>query len=172
MVSVDFSDSTDMVVDNAAIFATDPKSEIIILHVCLPLEKLIGRTLASQHIDNTGLSTMVDLSSTRYDIARDEVAHELRYEHKLILHQVDRMKEKGIKTRGILTHGKLLKTIIREVEELKIDVVVVGSHCHNTLHKLFSGSIRDSLLKQLTIPVYIVPVLHEKHHRQFKAWGA
>ena len=173
LVTVDFSDSTDAVVDNAAVFAYNKKdSEVVILHVCPPLEKLMGRTLASQRADSVGGPGTGYLNFVRYDVARDEVAHELRYEHKLILDQVNRLKEKGINARGVLTHGKLPGALIREANELKADVVVVGSHCHGTLHKLFAGCIRDSLLKELNIPIYIVPVKNESHHRQFTTWGA
>ncbi len=171
MVSVDFSDSSDAVVDNAALFAT-ADSEVVIIHVCPPLEKLMGRTLASQRAASIGGPGTGYLNFIRYDVARDEVAHELRYEHKLILDQVDRLKMQGINARGILTHGKLPATLVREAKVLNADVVVVGSHCHNMLHKLFSGCIRDTLLKELNIPIYIVPVKHEAHHKQFKTWGA
>lgn len=172
MVTIDFSDTTDEIIDQAVTFSKLSDAEVIILHVCPPLEKLMERALSAQNSDGLAKFRPSFLTVPRYDIVRDEVAHELRHEHQLLLEQVNRLKEQNISTRGILTHGKLVPTIIREVNELEVDVIVIGSHCHGTVHKLFSGSVRDTLLKELEIPIFIVPVKHESHHKQFKRWKA
>lgn len=172
MVTIDFSDTTDEMIDKAVSISKMSDAEVIIMHVCPPLKKLMDRVISNQNRGGLTKFKPNFLTVPRYDIVRDEVAHELRHEHQLLLEQVNRLKEQNINTRGILTHGNLIPTIIREVTELEVDVLVIGSHCHGAVHKLFSGSVRDTLLREIDIPICIIPVKHESHHKQFKRWRA
>lgn len=61
---------------------------------------------------------------------------------------------------NIITHlaeGDTAKKILEFAEEWKADVVVMGTHSHSTLEKLFLGTVASTVLERTKIPVYMVP---------------
>jgi len=56
-----------------------------------------------------------------------------------------------------LAEGDTAKKILEYAEEWGADVVVMGTHSHSTLEKLFLGTVASSVLERTSIPVYMVP---------------
>lgn len=68
---------------------------------------------------------------------------------------VEHLKDPNVKTH--LAEGDTAKTILEYAEEWKADVIVMGTHSHSTLEKLFMGSVASSVIEHTKIPVYLVP---------------
>lgn len=61
---------------------------------------------------------------------------------------------------GILTHlaeGDTSRAILEYAEEWQADLIVMGTHSHSTLEKLFIGTVASGVLEHTEIPVYMVP---------------
>lgn len=56
-----------------------------------------------------------------------------------------------------LRAGRPVPTMLRLIEELKPDFVVVGSHGRGAVMRLFLGSVSAELIKYSTVPVLVVP---------------
>ncbi|SRX55936.1 universal stress protein [Aequorivita sp. CIP111184] len=56
-----------------------------------------------------------------------------------------------------LAEGDTAKTILEYAEEWKADLIVMGTHSHGTLEKIFLGTVASSVLEHTKIPVYMVP---------------
>jgi len=56
-----------------------------------------------------------------------------------------------------LAEGDTAKSILEYAEEWKADVIVMGTHSHGTLEKIFLGTVASSVLEKTKIPVYMVP---------------
>jgi nucleotide-binding universal stress UspA family protein len=56
-----------------------------------------------------------------------------------------------------LAEGDTAKSILEYSEEWKADVIVMGTHSHGTLEKIFLGTVASSVLEHTKIPVYMVP---------------
>ena len=71
--------------------------------------------------------------------------------------------EKTVKHLGgdnITTHladGDTAQKILEYAEEWNADVIVMGTHSHSTLEKIFLGTVASSVLEKTKIPVYMVP---------------
>ena len=68
---------------------------------------------------------------------------------------------KHIGGENITTHlaeGDTAKKILEYAKEWGADVIVMGTHSHSTLEKLFLGTVASSVLERTEIPVYMVPV--------------
>lgn len=68
--------------------------------------------------------------------------------------------KKHLKDENIQTHlaeGDTAKKILEYSEEWKADLIVMGTHSHGTLEKLFLGTVASSVLEKTKIPVYMVP---------------
>jgi|TARA_R110000823_G_scaffold311448_1_gene437007 nucleotide-binding universal stress UspA family protein len=56
-----------------------------------------------------------------------------------------------------LAEGDTAKSILEYSEEWKADVIVMGTHSHGTLEKIFLGTVASSVLEHTKIPLYMVP---------------
>jgi len=56
-----------------------------------------------------------------------------------------------------LAEGDTAKRILEYAEEWRADVIVMGTHSHGTLEKIFLGTVASSVLEHTKIPVYMVP---------------
>ncbi|MCG2418697.1 universal stress protein [Aequorivita sp. F47161] len=56
-----------------------------------------------------------------------------------------------------LAEGDTAKSILEYAESWNADVIVMGTHSHGTLEKIFLGTVASSVLERTEIPVYMVP---------------
>jgi len=89
---------------------------------------------------------------------RDEIAEELRAEHKQIQRIADKIRAEGIDCDGLLIQGPTEEMILEEIEKLNIDLLVVGNKKKGFFQELFVGSITNDLIKDVSIPIFLVPL--------------
>lgn len=56
-----------------------------------------------------------------------------------------------------LAEGDTAQKILEYAEEWKADVIVMGTHSHGALERLFLGTVASSVLERTKIPVHMVP---------------
>ena len=56
-----------------------------------------------------------------------------------------------------ITEGDFAEAILETAKELKVDVIVMGSHSRKWLDKVLMGSVTEKVLAHSTIPLFIVP---------------
>lgn len=56
-----------------------------------------------------------------------------------------------------LAEGDTSKKILEYAEEWNADLIVMGTHSHSTLEKIFLGTVASTVLEKTKIPVYMVP---------------
>ena len=57
----------------------------------------------------------------------------------------------------IVKNGGLGETILRTATELKIDIIVMGTHNRRGLEKILIGSVAENVLHHSSIPLFIIP---------------
>lgn len=57
-----------------------------------------------------------------------------------------------------ITEGDTASRILEYAEEWGADTIVMGTHSHSTLEKLFLGTVASTVLEKTKIPVYMVPI--------------
>ncbi len=60
----------------------------------------------------------------------------------------------------VLTHlaeGDTANSILEYAEKWNADLIVMGTHSHGTLEKLFLGTVASTVLEHTKTPVYMVP---------------
>ncbi len=65
-----------------------------------------------------------------------------------------------LKDENVTTHlaeGDTAKKILEYANEWKADLIVMGTHSHGTLEKIFLGTVASTVLERTEIPVYMVP---------------
>lgn len=132
-------EQTDKILTEAELLAKSFQAKVWLIHIAAPDPEFVDYSVGPQYI-------------------RDEIADELRGEHRQIQRIADSLKSKGINCDGLLIQGPTEKMILEEVEKLAIDLLVMGNKKQSFLHDLFVGSITDGLVKEVNIPVYLVPL--------------
>ncbi len=64
---------------------------------------------------------------------------------------------KGIQVETQLLEGESIhRSIIKAVDELKIDLIVLSSHGRSGFKKLLMGSVAQSLITEVNVPVFVL----------------
>lgn len=138
ILPIDFSETTDMLVDGAIKFAKISNGKIHLIHVApADLGFAIG-DMGFQYFP---------------DIQENEIHKELlelnAIEQKIVSHQVpcEHLLKQGIASEIILNYAK----------EKNADYIVMGSHGRSGIYDVFVGSLTKELTKKSTIPVLVIP---------------
>lgn len=142
ILPVDFSDSTEQLVDYAISFAKDVQGKIHLIHV-----------------SPTDIGFVIGDMGYQYfpELEENEMKYELkelnRLEQYIIAHDVE--------TSHILKQGNAADIILGHAEEKKADYIVMGSHGRSGIYDVFVGSLTKDLTKRANVPVLVVPC-HKK----------
>ncbi|MCP4179327.1 MAG: universal stress protein [bacterium] len=157
LVPIDFSDVTGKVIHNAVEMAKAFNAELKIIHVAPPVAYEVRNKIETQIMPGLGEMGGNVAGYISYDLARDQIASKLKLEHNKLLEIKDHVEKKNINTNTFLYEGKVLETILHQVEEYKPDILILGSHGHGYMHKVLLGSVAVAVIKSLKCPVMIIP---------------
>ena len=139
LAAVDLSKASGYVIEAVHRVALATDAEVYVLHTIIPLPGIAGPEFnpVTEHQD----------LSERYLDERDQL-NEL----------VSQLVEAGVNASALMAQGDPVKTIMREVERLDAELVVIGSHGHGMMFDALMGSISAGILRKSTIPVLVVPI--------------
>ncbi len=139
LVSIDFNEQEDLLMDKAYEVAKAFNAKIWLVHIAAPDPDFVGYDVGPQYI-------------------RDTRADDLRAEHKLLQDYAHILETKGVRTEGLLVQGATVEMLLKEAKKLNTDLIITGHHDHNFLYKAFMGSVSDEIIKESKIPVLMVPL--------------
>ncbi|MCF7791230.1 MAG: universal stress protein [Victivallales bacterium] len=157
LVPIDFSDLTEKILLKTEEFAEAFNAQVLFIHVTEPVTELIKDQVNAQTIPSLGDFGGPYTTTIRYDVVREQAAHELKREHSMILEIKDRFTDKNIDAKALLVEGEIIDTIVNEAEQINADMVIMGSHGHGPWHKALLGSTTNKVLKYLKKTLIIVP---------------
>jgi len=154
LAAIDFSKSTNAVVEQASILAKAMDAKLWILHVANDETQAVAYE-TSQYSDFSP-----DFVSIPGDVqlARDLSAEELKREHKELLGISANLKKDGVDAQAILMKGNASKLIVEKATDIGAEIIMLGSHGHGLLHKALLGSVSESVIHHAACNVMIVPV--------------
>lgn len=138
LVSIDFDDLSQTLLNHAKDLAQKFDSKIWLMHATAPDPAFIGYEVGPQYI-------------------RDGRAKELREEHKLLQDMTNGLLSLGLDADGLLIQGATIDTILEESRKLKIDLIICGHHKHGFLFDLIFGSTSEEIIRKSDIPVMVIP---------------
>lgn len=138
LVSIDFDNLTDTIIDHALRLADKRSTMIWLMHVAAPDPDFVGYEPGPQYV-------------------RDNRAVKLKVEMAKLTEQANRIEKMGYQADGVLIQGATAKTIIEESEKLNIDLIIVGKQHHNFLYNILFGSTPDEVIRRSKIPVLVIP---------------
>ncbi|MEO5967011.1 MAG: Nramp family divalent metal transporter [Ferruginibacter sp.] len=84
--------------------------------------------------------------------------YETRKDKEQLDTYVNQLKQKGLNVSGELGYRRRVTEIVRITNEVKADILIVGSHGHKGIKDFIFGSTIDSVRHKLKIPVLVVTV--------------
>lgn len=140
LLALDRREEAQQLVDYIKPLAKKFDSKIWIVHIADPEPDYIGYEVGPQYI-------------------RDFRAKDLKEEHTYLISLSESLSEDGIESQSILLEGYTADMLVKESEKLKVDIIVLGSHKHGLLHRMFAGDTTNSVIMRSTIPVLAVPIV-------------
>jgi nucleotide-binding universal stress UspA family protein len=138
LAAIDFSDVSTRVIEQAVEISQSFAGKLWLVHVTDPDPDFIGY--------GTGPQT-----------ERDWRAKILRDEHQYIQQQALELDRQGINVTPLLIQGATAEAILKEALKLKADLIVIGSHGHNSFYNALVGSVSEQVIRKATCPVLIIP---------------
>ncbi len=131
-VALDFSGKDEKLLAESLRVIDKAQTQLMLLHV---VESPVARTLGAEGEDMETLSDREHLEKL-----------------------VDMMKKAGISTEWRLASGDPVSGLAKMINELKADMVIVGSHGHMGVSDLVHGTVISNLRHQIKASVMIVPL--------------
>ena len=144
LITLDYNPDSEIVVNKGFELAQLMQAEICLLHVLAEM-----RYYGMQYepfMGYEGYAFPVD-----FQIQEEFVKVAKDYLDKTAAH----LGGKNISTH--LAEGDTANMILEYAEEWGADLIVMGTHSHGTLEKLFLGTVASSVLEHTKTPVYMVP---------------
>ena len=138
LVAIDFSDSTESILETVKVIAKSSGSKIWLIHVAAPEPDFVGYSVGPQ-------------------TERDVVAKGFHEEHKMLQQYAKGLREEGFECVALLVQGETVKTILHEADKLSVEMIILGTHGKSAVMKMLVGSTSEGLLRHSPVPVLIVP---------------
>ncbi len=138
-IALDFSGSEKKLLEESLRFIDKRKTEVWLLHV---VESPLARTLGAEAED------------------RETETDQQRLEQL-----ADIMKKSGISTQYRLGAGNPVSQLAGMINELKVELVIVGSHGHSGVSDLIHGSVINDLRHHVQADVMIIPIAQRKKEK-------
>lgn len=126
------------IIDTTISYAGSLGAKCWLIHVAAPNPDFVGFEVGPKYI-------------------RDELAEDLRDEHREIQKISDYFDKHKIDNEALLIQGATQEMIQKEIDKLSIDLLILGNKKHNFLEVFFKGSLTDSLVDEVNIPILLIP---------------
>ncbi len=138
LVAVDFLELTNRLLEMAAVFAEKFNAKIWLVHVAEPDPDFVGYEVGPQYI-------------------RDNVAKELRQEHRELQALAKGLEEKGLNAEALLIQGYTAESLVEEAGDVKADLIILGAAHHGKIFESLFGSVWEDVVKKSKIPILVLP---------------
>ncbi len=152
LITIDYNPTSQRVAEAGYEMAKAMNAQVVLLHVITNpayyASSVYDPIMGFGGFINLNLmesSLLSDLKKTAQDFLNKAKSH---------------LEDDDIET--IIEEGDIATAIIDTAKENKIDIIVMGSHSSKWLEHILIGSTAADVLKQSTIPLYIIPT--KKQH--------
>lgn len=138
LVSIDFSEVTDLLVDRAMEVGKAFSSTVRLLHVAPPDPAFASSKAWPQEV-------------------RDELAKELHEEHHRLQELAGRLKRQGLEVKVLMDRGSVVDTILEIASRTNSELIMLGSRTHGAFFQLAPRSIVKGIISRSHCPVLVIP---------------
>lgn len=152
LIALDYNPTAEKVAEVGFTMAKAMNAEVILLHVITD----------PQFYSSAGYSPIMDFAG--YIVVDPLQLESVQGLKEASLQYLEKSKhhlgDKTIKT--LVKEGDFADAILETAQEVKADIIVVGSHSRKWLENIVMGSVTEKVLHNTTIPLFIVPTKQKK----------
>ena len=177
LVAIDLKPGTDRLLAEAQRYAKALDAIVNIVHIADPDSDFVRYTKGGQEVtevtdyedpdpdlvsyvkDEQETETGADEVTEYNHTFRGDRAKEFRLEHQQVHALAEKMRASGIRVDQALTvQGPTLEKLLKEASKLDADLLILGSHQHGALYRLWYGDIAMDATKQAPCALLVVPI--------------
>lgn len=144
LICIDYNPTSELVADAGYELATNLNAEVCLIHIIADVQ-YYGVQYPT-FMGYEGFDAEVDLN-----IGREMIRVANNFLDTVRTH----LNDPQIETK--ILEGNTADIIIEYANQWNADVIVLGTHSHNILEKIFIGDVASKVLKNTKVPVYMVP---------------
>jgi nucleotide-binding universal stress UspA family protein len=148
VVAVDLKAGTERLLAEAQRYGRALDAVVDIIHIAAPDPDFVGYMKDSDPAEKT-----------QDGLIRESEAKALRVEHQQTQALGETLRANGIRVdRALTVQGPTLATILGEARKLGADLLILGSHHHGAIYRLWYGDIAVDAAKQAPCALLVVPI--------------
>ena len=148
VVAIDLQAGTERLLAEAQRYGLALNAVVNIIHVASPEPDFVGY-----------MKTGEPGEATQDNEIRETEAQALRGEHAQTQALGAALRKKGVRVdRALTVQGPILETILDETRKLGADLLILGSHHHSAMHRIWFGDIALDAVKEPPCALLVVPV--------------
>lgn len=137
LIALDYDETAQKVAEVGFMMAQTMNAETVLLHVISEQPVYYSSYLFMRELQ---VDILDDLRKSTQDFLDKTKKH---------------LGDEAIQT--VLKKGEIAETILKTATDLKADVIVMGTHSRKWLESIIMGSEAEKVLKNTTIPLFVVP---------------
>lgn len=145
LISVDYNPTSETVIKEGYQLAKTLGATVCMLHVVADVSYYGMQYPSFMGFDSYTMPMNPDLAENRMKVSENFLKAAAE-------HLNDPTVEIQLET------GDTADTILMYAKIWQADMIVLGTHSHSTLEKLFMGTVASSVIEKTEIPVYLVPI--------------
>lgn len=145
LIAIDYNPNSEKVVDAGAEIARMMGAEICLLHVISDIRYYGMQYPPFLGYDGFSMPVNFEIQENLSKVAKEFVTSAASH----------------INLPNVSTHiseGDTAQSILEWSKKWKADIVVMGTHSHSAIEKIFMGTVASSVLEHTEIPIYLVPI--------------
>ena len=148
LVAIDLKIGTDRLLAEAQRFSKALNAIVDIIHVAPPDPDFVGYIKSDDPEEQT-----------QEDMIRDSKANALRAEHQKTHATGAKLRANGVRVdQTLAVQGPILATVVAHASKLNSDLLIVGSHQHSALYRLWYGDTSADAAKHPPCALLVVPM--------------
>ena len=152
LYATDLTDNSAYAFRYAVNSAQKHDAQIIILHVLesMPtaMESLMGIYIEQTQVQNLWDKVMKEQTQRIHDRLKEFAKRELQNDPETL---------KRV-TQILVVKGEPVLEILKKVNELDCDIIIMGTHGKGAITHAFLGSVAEKVLQRVAKPVFVIPI--------------
>jgi nucleotide-binding universal stress UspA family protein len=146
LVAIDFSDITPKLLRQVVKMSSALSAEVVLMHIAEPNPDHIAYDFDPASV------YAIDPNEIR-----DSIAERFHQERKQLQEHAEDLRQRGVECKALMIQGQTVDSLVKEAERMNADFIMAGTHSKGLLSQVLLGSTSEDLVKNSTIPVYLVP---------------
>ncbi|MBC7888855.1 MAG: universal stress protein [Ferruginibacter sp.] len=152
LIALDYNPTAEKIAETGYELAKAMNAEVILLHV-------VAEPTYYSNLDYSPIMGYTGFSSPDMLLLVDDT--EIKKASLDFLEQSKKhLGDDQITT--IVGEGDCADAVLKVANDLKVDIIVMGTHSRRGLDKILMGSISEKVLHHTDVPLFIIPSKHEK----------